>query len=78
MGRDYAVPMNEDVRNTLRQIRNTVRGDGHVFINPDTVKPYKDIKKAFATACKLAGIHNLHWLDLRHTFGTRLAEAGCR
>jgi integrase len=76
-GRDYAVPMNEDVRNTLRQIRSTVRGDGHVFFNPDTVKPYKDIKKAFSTACKLAGIQNLHWHDLRHTFGTRLAEAGC-
>src|SRR6266567_2874443 len=27
-------------------------------------------------ACRLAGIHNLHWHDLRHTFGTRLAEAG--
>jgi len=64
--------MNEDVRSTLRQMRSTIRSDGHVFFNPDTVKPYKDIKKAFATACKLAGIHNLHWHDLRHTFGTRL------
>lgn len=69
--------MNEDVRNTLRQIRSTVRGDGYVFINPDTVMPYTDIKKAFSTACRLAGIRNLHWHDLRHTFGTRLAEAGC-
>jgi integrase len=25
----------------------------------------------------LAKITNLHWHDLRHTFGTRLAEAGC-
>src|SRR6185295_9900562 len=23
------------------------------------------------------GIRDLHWHDLRHTFGTRLAEAGC-
>ncbi len=38
--------------------------------------PYTDVKKAFATACRLAGIDNLHWHDLRHTFGTRLAEAG--
>jgi integrase len=77
-GRDYAVPMNEDVRSTLRQIRGTVRGGGYVFINPDTVKPYTDVKTAFGTACQLAGIENLHWHDLRHTFGTRLAEAGCR
>ena len=76
-GRDYTVPMNEDVRRTLQQIRRTTRGGGHVFINPDTAKPYTDIKTAFGTACQLAGIENLHWHDLRHTFGTRLAEAGC-
>jgi integrase len=52
-------------------------GGGYVFINPDTVKPYTDVKTAFGTACQLAGIENLHWHDLRHTFGTKLAEAGC-
>ena len=35
------------------------------------------MKTAFGTACQLAGIENLHWHDLRHTRGTRLAEAGC-
>jgi integrase len=75
-GRDYSVPMNEDVRTMLLEFRRNIRGDGYVFINPDTAKPYTDVKKAFGTACRLAGIHNLHWHDLRHTFGTRLAEAG--
>ena len=46
-GRDYSVPMNEDVRSTLRQMRSTMRGGGYVFINPDTVKPYIDVKHAF-------------------------------
>jgi hypothetical protein len=45
-GRDYAVPMNEDVRSTLRQIRGTVRG-GYVFINPEAAKPYTDVKTAY-------------------------------
>jgi integrase len=45
--------------------------------NPKTKKPYTDLKKAFGTACRIAGIRDLHWHDLRHTFGTRLAEAGC-
>jgi integrase len=67
--------MKDDVRNTLRQIRSTTPGNGYVFINPDTGKPSTDIKTAFATACQLAGIENLHWHDLRHR--TRLAEAGC-
>jgi integrase len=35
-GRDYAVPMNEDVKATLRQMRSTIRGNGYVFLNPDT------------------------------------------
>ncbi len=60
----------------LLEFRRNIRGDEYVFINPDTAKPYTDVKKAFETACRLAGIHNLHWHDLRHTFGTRLAEAG--
>jgi len=55
-GRDYSVPMNEEVGNTLRQIRSTIRGNGYIFINPDTAKPYTDVKTAFGTACQLAGI----------------------
>jgi integrase len=34
-------------------------------------------EKGFHTACRLAGIEGLIWKDLRATFGTRLAEAGC-
>ena len=58
MGRDYSVPMNEDVKALLRQIRSTSRGNGYLFINPDTPKPYTDIKTAVGTACQLAGIEN--------------------
>jgi len=76
-GRDYAVPMNADVRNTLLVLRSEANGSEYVFINPKTKKPYTDLKKAFGTACRIAGIRDLHWHDLRHTFGTRLAEAGC-
>ena len=35
------------------------------------------MKKGFHTACRIAGIEGLIWKDLRATFGTRLAEAGC-
>jgi integrase len=49
----------------------------YVFVNPSTGEPYLDLKKGFAAACEAAGIRGLHWHDLRHTFGTRLAEAGC-
>lgn len=36
----------------------------------------KDMKRAFATACTLAGIENLRWHDLRHTATTRMVEGG--
>jgi len=75
-GKDYPVPMNVDVRNVLLELKRKSRGSDDVFTNPETSKPYTDLKKAFGTACRLAGIRNLHWHDLRHTFGTRLAEAG--
>ncbi len=74
-GKDYGVPMNEDVRNTLLEIR--ARRNPSDYVYPKTNKPYTDLKKAFGTACRLAGVRGLHWHDLRHTFGTRLAESGC-
>ena len=48
--------------------------EGYVFVNPETGLPYKDIKKAWATALKAAEIENFRFHDLRHTVGTRLAK----
>lgn len=75
-GRDYPVPMNKDVQVVMLELRKTDSHAEHVFINPRTGKPYTDVKRAFVRACKDAGILGLHWHDLRHTFGTRMAEAG--
>jgi integrase len=51
-------------------------GDEFVFVNPKTQTRFKEVKKGFGTAMKLAGISGLVWHDLRATFGTRLGEAG--
>lgn len=48
---------------------------GYLFVNPETGKPYKDIKRAWSTALKEANIENFRFHDLRHTVGTRLAKA---
>ena len=48
----------------------------YVFTNPDTGTRYTDVKKSFSAACREAGITNFTFHDLRHTFGTRLADAG--
>jgi len=39
-------------------------------------KPIGSIRKAFNNACRRAGIKNLRFHDLRHTFATRLVLAG--
>ncbi len=75
-GKEYSMPMNEDVREVLRRHCAGKGPDDYVFVNPETGKPYLDLKKAFRKACQLADILGLRWNDLRHTFGTRLGMAG--
>ncbi len=48
----------------------------YVFYDPDTGKPYRDIKHSFTSACKRAKIIDLHPHDLRHTFASHLVMAG--
>lgn len=74
--RSREVPMNDDVRAILLRLCKGKRRDDYLFVNPKTKHPYRDFKKGFAAACAEAGIEGLSWKALRHTFGTRLGEAG--
>src|ERR1044072_2462180 len=76
-GKDYFVPMNEDVRRVMLEFAHENPGSEYLFVNPDTGRPHCQLKKGCAEAWRLAGVTDLRWHDLRHAFGTRLAEAGC-
>ena len=74
--RNREVPMNHEVREILNRLCRFKPAGKYVFVNPTTGTRLTDIKKAFRTACELAGIRGLVWHDLRATFATRLGEAG--
>ena len=68
------IPMNQVVFDTLPKIRKHP-DSSYIFYNRDG-KPYGDIKKAFSSARKRAGIKNFRFHDLRHTFTSHLVMAG--
>jgi integrase len=67
--------LNPEVGNILLNCVTEKRPDDYVFENPETGKPFTDIKRPFQTACRMVGIENLWWHDLRATFRTHLALA---
>lgn len=69
------IPMNAKAREILEQTPE-VLGVPFVFVNPDTGDRYVDTTHAFLRACRRAGITGLRFHDLRHTFASRLAQAG--
>ena len=74
--KDRSVPMEPIVRTALLELREKAGDAEYVFVNPDTGTRYTDVKKSFSAACRTAGITDFRFHDLRHTFGTRLADAG--
>jgi len=75
-GAGRAVPMNSTVMSLLYDLKSQNGYSEYVFTNPETGKPFVDIKNAFLGACERAGIEDLHFHDLRHTFGSRLVRNG--
>ncbi len=72
-GKSRLIEINQNLYDVLRQRNNQCP---YVFPNPDTGKPLTTIKTSFNAACRRAGIENLRFHDLRHTFGTRLIQSG--
>ncbi len=72
------IPMNQKVFELLKR-RAKVRhlSNDFVLTSPEgrPLDP-SNLRRAFKKACEKAGIKNLRIHDLRHTYGTRLAQAG--
>jgi integrase len=70
-----AVPLNGDARKVLEYWALGKRNE-FVFYNPETGKPFVDLKAGFGLACRKAGIEGVTWHTLRHTFASRLLNRG--
>ena len=75
-GKERRIPINSTLFNLLHTLKAQNGQGEYVFTNPRTGKPYVDIKRSFDSACKKAGVENLRFHDLRHSFATRLARRG--
>ena len=67
-------PISENLFEVLTSLNP--QEEGYLFINPDTGKPYTDIRKSFKSALDKANIKDFTFHDLRRTFGTWLLQAG--
>ncbi len=69
------IPMTNVLRLALRDVPKNPDHD-YIIVNPETDKPWNNIRKSFATALKKAGIDDFKFHDLRHTFASTLVRNG--
>jgi integrase len=72
-GKNRMIPMNQTVRELLSFIP---KANEYVFASPKTGGKLTDLKKKFQLAREKAKLENFRFHDLRHTFATRMANAG--
>ncbi|MCD7879988.1 MAG: site-specific integrase [Candidatus Gastranaerophilales bacterium] len=72
-GKSRRIPISHKFMNVLNQLDHTTE---YVFTNPNTNKPYNDIKNSFHSVLKKAEIYDFRFHDLRHTAATRMLEKG--
>lgn len=82
-GEPRGIPMSNRLRRLLERLKEGVPGtkpDTRVFqwqVRGGAASiPMGDFKKSWAKALKAAGIEDVHFHDLRHTFASRLVQRG--
>ena len=70
------LPMHPELRAVLLEWQGRGEHAGLVFPSPVTGKRLIDIKRAWGTLCRRAGIVDFHFHDLRHDFASRLVMNG--
>lgn len=76
-GKPRTIPLNHEVFVTLEAWRKQVTADSTalVFAGREGEKMVH-AKRSWATVTKAAGLTDFHWHDLRHSFASKLVQAG--
>jgi integrase len=74
-GERREIPINETLEATFKSLPRRL-DIPYVFYNPETDKPYRDIKGSFNSACRKAKITDYTFHDNRHTFASHLIMGG--
>lgn len=72
--KELIIPLNSLIYKLIVPYYNNT--NDYLFLNKQTGEPYTRMDKAIRTAGKGVGIEDLHFHDLRRSFGTRLIEQG--
>jgi integrase len=74
-GETRSVPMTATVFTALRALSGAAAPSAAVFVTARGT-PYRTLRKVFLDACRRAGVTEVTFHDLRHTFASRLVMAG--
>ena len=72
----YTIPLNQTVIELLKAKGKVVSMSGYVFTQHGEQLTKREVQRQFVTAVGRAKISSFRFHDLRHTFATRLAQAG--
>jgi integrase len=71
------IPLNQTVLKLLKDKSRIVSISGYVFVSESGTRiDASNLRRAFNSAEQRAGIEDFRFHDLRHTFATRLVQAG--
>ena len=73
--RELDLPLNEAAAGVVEAWWG-MRKCEYVFYNPSTGERFKDVKTGLKVACRRAGVKDVNWHTLRHTFASRLLRKG--